>query len=230
MQAITLQNCLDASSFFLGESGTPTSEVTKRTEFANEAKEYIRNLRNWTFEKKYPAAINIVSGTSLYTLATDMKNRQSLEWVKVTDSNNNNTYYTPVTESEFNAIVNNSQQDQVYLVKGNNVDGYTITLNPAPSANVTNGLNYCYYFAEPDFALTTDTTRIPKREAIAWYITAKVLYGYREQSQYQLAMNEFNGAIEDMANEDMKGDPYVNQQIQNFRQYSGASTDLRTYY
>jgi hypothetical protein len=230
MSAITLQNALDSSSFYLGESGTPSSETTKRTVFANEAKEYVRNLRNWSWEEKAGTAINIVSGTTKYTLASDLKNAKAVKWLTITDSSGNVTYYTPVSEQDYNAIVNQSQTDQVYYVSGNPVSGYTVQINPSPTANVTNGLNYTYYAAEADFALVTDTTNIPKRELLGWYIAAKVLYGYREQSQYQLAMQNFNGAVEDMANEDMKKAPYENSQIQNFRQYMGMPTNFRSYY
>lgn len=230
MSAITLQNALDSSSYYLGESGTPSSETTKRTVFANEAKEYIRNLRNWSWEEKNATAINVVSGTTSYSLASDLKNAKAIKWLTLTDTNGNVTYYTPVSEQDYNAIVNQSQTDQVYYVSGNPINGYTVKINPSPTVNVTNGINYKYYASESDFVNTTDTTNIPKRELIAYYIAAKVLYGYREQSQYQLAMQNFSDAVADIASEDMKKAPYENSQIQNFRQYNGASTDFRSYY
>lgn len=230
MAALTLQNMLDSSSFYLGESGTPSSETTKRTVFANEAKEYVRNLRNWSWEEKTGTAINIVTGTNSYTLASDLKNAKAVKWLTVTDTSGNVTYYTPVSEQDYNALVNQSQTDQVYYVSGNSTSGYTVKINPTPTANVTSGLNYAYYATESDFVNTTDTTNIPKRELFGWYIAAKVLYGYREQAQYQLAMQNFSDAVSDMANEDMKKAPYENSQIQNFRQYNGMSTNFRSYY
>ncbi len=228
--AVTLQNCLDASSYFLGESGTPSSETTKRTLFANEAKKNIRDLRNWSWEKKTSAAQNIVNATTTYTLASDFKNRTAMEWVKITDTNGNVTYYSPIDENGFNFLVVNTLSNTAYWVSGDPIALYTLNINPSPTATVTNGLQYRYYAVENDFALVTDTTKIPKEEAIAWYIAAKVLYGYREQAHYQLAMSEYQNAINDLSMMDQKKDPYVVDRIQNARESLGFSNNFKVYY
>ncbi len=231
--SVTLQNCLDASSYYLWESGTPSTEVTKRTLFANQAKKNIRDLRNWTWELKDATPINIVNGTNNYPFATaapDLKATQAIWTLKIIDQNNNSQFYNPVEEPAWDNITVNQLDDQVYWVKGNAVDGFTLYVNALPTANVTNGINPRYFAYEGDFVNTTDATRIPKEEAIGWYIAAKVLYGYREEAMYQLAMQEYQAALDDLSMFDQKTNPFTTETIQNLRQSAGQSTDFRTYF
>lgn len=238
--AITLQNILDASSYILGETGgTPTAQLTIRTKFANEAKVAIRDMQNWSWERQDGDAINYTytpgSTTYSYTLSPSagaIKNKDAIIWVKFTDQNGTINYLDPVDEASMNNEVQNNGTDWVYWLKGNDKLGYSLIINagPLPTQNVTGAITYAYYAKEADFAAGTDTTAIPKEEVLAWFIASKVLYGYREQAQYQLANTEFQNCIDDMLMMDQKAQPYEDVHIKSKREALGASNDYRTYF
>jgi hypothetical protein len=230
MAATTLTQILAGASYHLGETSVPTSQNAIRTDFANDGKTNIRDLRNWTWELNTGTPVNLIANRNYYTLATDLKNTQAVNWLACTDSNGNLTYYSPVDEGKWNSNIANSDPQPVYVVRGNKVAGYTVYLSPTPTENVTGGLTYQYYWDEADFVNPTDTTRIPKAEVIIWHIVSMVLFGYREQSQYQLAVNEMNAAIEDMSMFDQKRAINDTTQISTFRQSLGASNNFKTYY
>lgn len=243
MAAITLQNILDDSSYLLGETGTPTAQVSIRTRFANDVKDAISKIRHWSWELMDGDPINYVYSASpasnVYTYsltpsAGDLKGRDSMYILKFTDQNGNITYFSPVDEPTMDNFTLNGRTDNVFFIKGNAKAGYTLVVNALSSAlptqNVTGAWTYRYYGKDADFVNTTDTTFIPSLKAFSEYVAAEVFFGYREQAQYQLARQRYQDALEDLALKDMKPAPFQDSSIKSFRQASGASSQFKTYY
>ena len=243
IMAVTLQNCLDYASYLIGESGTPTSEVTKRTLFANGAKNAIARIRPWSWELQDGDAINFVYSSSpvngIYTYsltpsAGNFKNKDAMYLLKFTDQNGTISYFSPVDESTMDYDTKNGRTDNVFLVKGNDKAGYTLVVNAGASAlptqNVTGAWTYRYFYKDPDFVNTTDTTAIPSSKIIAEYIAAEILYGYREQAEYELARQRYQGSLEDLAMQDMKLAPFQESALMTLRQSKGESVNFKTYY
>lgn len=228
---VTLQNVLDSSSALLGETGgTPTAELTNRTRFANDCKKVLANMRNWGFEYKTGTPITITSSTT-YSLPNDIKNDTSVDTIKITDTKSNVIYYPTLTRGQLQYDQANNITDNGYHVSGDPVAGFTLTINPTPSGSIVGGTITPGYFSyEGDFVNTTDTTRIPSVEVLSRYVVAKVLYGYREQAQYQLAMNEFNNALEDLASTDLKEAPHAQQKVLSFKESLGMSDNFKTFF
>lgn len=229
-QVVTLSQVLNSASALLGETGgTPTAELSNRTIFANECKKMLSNMRNWNFEKK-TGTFNITS-TNSFTLPADFKNENAMDSVKVTDANGNSQYYSVATEEQWDYAKVNSMDDHIYYVEGDTVNGFTLYVNlPTPIVAVTTGITYRYFSTESDFVNLTDTTRIPAVEVLSRYVTAKVLYGYREQGQYQLAMNEFNAALEDLTSTDYKNPPHSVQKALTFKESTGQNYPFKSYF
>lgn len=227
-QVVTLQSILNSASAALGETGgTPTAELTTRIRFANDCKEMLANMRNWGYELK-TGTINITTVNN-YALPTDFKNETAMESVKIKDSNGNYAYYAVATEDQWNYITVNNMNDQVFYVTGDQVAGFTLYVNlPTPITAVTSGITIRYYSTEVDFVNVTDTTRIPSSEVLHDFIVAQVLYGYREQAQYQLAMQEFEDALEDMVSTDYKKPPHASQRIIPFKESIGADGSFKS--
>jgi hypothetical protein len=118
----------------------------------------------------------------------------------------------------------------LYSLVGNNTDGYTLYITPSPTYSYTGGIAFGYYAVEPPFVNTTDTTNCPHEDIIGWYIAAQVYLGYREQAQYQLAMNEYQDGLEQLANMDLKQPPNTDNKIANLRNIRGMSSNFRNYF
>jgi hypothetical protein len=230
---VSLQNILDLASQFLGETSVPSAQNSIRMGFANAAKRTIKGIRNWTWELSPVTTMNLVATTSNYVLPTDFKDINAMYQVQVSNDNAVNgvwPYYAPATIEQFQGAVNSSLNDQIFRVTGNYKDGFSMDINPVPANSVTAGILYRYYRFEANFTSVADTTRIPEVEAIAWYVAAQVLYGYREQAQYQLAMDNFQGELTDMSMNDMKEQRNGLQQIKTYRQSLGKTTNFKYYY
>jgi len=244
MAGITLQSVLDYSSQLLGESGgTPSSQTTIRTNFANRAKNALARIRNWSWELQDGDPINYVysatptNGEYTYTLtpsAGTFKNKDSMVTLIFTDSNKNQTAFSQAPESQVAYEVLNQLTDNIFFIKGNDNSGYTLVVNSyamgLPASNVSNAWSYRYFAKEADFVATTDTSSIPDISYLAWKVAEDVLYGYREQAQAQLAGQSAQNALDDMAMQDQKEAPYVNQSIMSFRTFVGASNSFKSYY
>ncbi len=235
LNLVTCQQILDAASQFLGESSTPSNQNTIRINFANMGLNSVAYERNWSWEFKEPTPINLVSGQSSYSLTlTDVKGAQSLDYVQVSDNSGNAQalwpYYTPVDYETYKGIVNKSMTDQVYSIVGNNTNGYTLYINPAPTYSVTGGIAFGYYQMFTALVNTTDTTNFPQADTIGWFVAARVYLGYREQAQYQLSMKEFSDDIVQMAAYDFKKIPHADTKILSLREAKGLSNNYRSYY
>jgi hypothetical protein len=241
--ALQLQDVLNRASYLLGESGTPSSELTKRTDFANAAKSGLRHERNWSWELADGDAINFVysssptNGVYTYTLnpsAGTFKHVNAMYYLKFTDNSGTVTYFKPVSEGQMNYQTANGLTDNVFFVKGNESAGYTLVINAGatalPTTNVTGGFTYRYYCREADFVNLTDSSFVPKISVLAWKVVEMVLYGYREQAQMQLAQQNYQSALAEMAEEDQKHQPFQDQKILSFRESVGFSTNMKTYF
>lgn len=243
MNATTLQNVLDDSSYLLGETGTPTSQISIRTRFANDAKNAIAKIRNWSWEMRDGDTINFVYSTSptnniyTYTLtpsAGTLKNKNAIYTLKFTDQNSDVTFFTPINETTMDYYTTNGRTDNAFFLKGDAKSGYTLVVNALsaalPTQNVNNAWNYRYFYQDPDFVNTTDTTSIPSIKAISEYIAGEVFFGYREQAQYELSQQRYQSSLEDLALQDMKLAPFTPTTIKSFRDAVGASDNFKTYY
>lgn len=234
INVVTLDDVLTLASQFLGETSVPTTQNTIRTNFANSAKDAVANIRNWTWELTSPAAeIDTVIDQRAYALPTNFKNKQAMFSIQVTNGDTNSEkwpFYAQVTEEQFKGYTSQGLQDQVYYVDGNFNDGYTVNINPAPTAVVTGGIVYRYYKLQADFVNLTDTNAIPQKEPLAWYVAQQVLYGYREQAQAQLAQQQYEANILDMTLQDMKMGRNTNEHIKSYREALGRSMNFKTYF
>ena len=236
---VTCQDCLTFASYVLGETTPPVSQNTIRMNFANVAKDAVLNERNWSWEYTEPTPINLVSGQTAYSLTlTDVKSKNSLDWVQVYDNSTNLQaqwpFYSPTNRHGILSALNNTGNAgstlNLYALVGNNKNGYTLYITPSPTYSKTGGIAFAYYAIEPSFAATTDTTNVPDGDLIGWYIAAQVYLGYREQAQYQLAMNNFQDGLDSLANVDFKQPPNTSNKMANLRNIRGMSTDFRSYF
>jgi hypothetical protein len=236
---VSLNDCLTFASYVLGETTPPASQVAIRTNFANIAKHEVESERNWSFEYTEPSPINLVAGQTAYPLSlVDIKTKNSLDYVQVYDGSTNPQaqwpFYSPTTRRGILNALNNAGNSggtlNLYSLVGNNTNGYTIYIAPSPIISYTGGIAFGYYAVEAPFVNLVDTTNIPHEDLIGWYIAAQVYLGYREQAQYQLAMNNFQDGLEQLANMDFKQPPNTDNKILNINNLRGFGTSFKTRY
>lgn len=243
MAVISLQNILDDTSYLLGESGTPVSEVGKRTRFANDAAGAVAKIRNWSWELQTGDAVNFVYSATptnnaytyvLTPTAGVLKDRNAIYTLSFTDQHGTITYFTPCDEPTMDFITVNGKTDNVFYIQGNAKDGFTLVVNAnadaLPTQNVTGAWKYRYFATVPDFVALTDGTPIPSIKVLSEYVASEVFFGYREQSQYELARQRYQDTLEDLSLKDMKASPFQSQSIMTFRNSIGASGNFKTYF
>jgi hypothetical protein len=232
ISVVSLQNCLDLASQLLGETTTPTSQNSIRMGFANMAKRDIRGIRNWTWEQTY-ATTDLTASTITYALPTDFKDINAMYSVQISDNGALSytwPYYAPSTLEGYKGALQTQATDQIYVVTGNYKNGFTLNINPPPSTSVTGGIIFSYYQLEPNFTTVSDTTAIPTPDPIAKFIAAQVLFGYREQAQYQLMIDKYQESIADLAMDDQKEARNAPMGIKSYRSALGKSNNYKHYY
>lgn len=190
-------------SLFRADSDVPTStddEYTVGLRLANEAinywsaydgtywKELFTTLQDST--QVSPVLVTtITTGTTTYTCPTDFK--EAGGFVKILNSDGNVVASYPIIELQ-EVQYRNGASEYCYFT-GNRKDGYTMHLNPTPTAEL-NGLSfdYVYYKKPTEFTTGTDITEMSD----AYFIVHRML-----AMQFRAARNPYyQSALKDSEN------------------------------
>lgn len=190
-------------SLFRADSDVPTStddEYTVGRRLANEAinywsaydgtywKELFTTLQDST--QVSPVLVTtITTGTTTYTCPTDFK--EAGGFVRILNSDGNMVASYPIIELQ-EVQYRNDTSEYCYFT-GNRKDGYTMHLNPAPTAEL-NGLSfdYIYYKKPTEFTTGTDITEMSD----AYFIVHRML-----AMQFRAARNPYyQSALKDSEN------------------------------
>lgn len=190
-------------TLFRADSDVPTStddEYTVGLRLANEAISYWANYDATYWKELFttlqastqtvPALVDtIATGVTTYTCPTDF--REAGGFVRVLDADGNTVVVYPILDAH-EVQFKNSNTEYCYFT-GNPKTGYTLNLNPSPTANL-NGLriDYVYYKTPTTFTTGTDVTEM----ADPYFIVHRML-----AMQFRAARNPYySSALKDSEN------------------------------
>ncbi len=186
-------------ALFRADSDVPTStddEYTVGMNLANEAINYWAAYDSTKWKELYDTnqldgtgAQTIVTGQKTYTAPTNFS--EAGGFVKIVNSDGNTVQRYPIVEP--NEVQFRGDDSDYCYFTGDSISGYTLNLNPAPSANL-NGLDidYVYYKNPTNFTTGTSVTEM----ANPYFIVHRML-----AMQFRASRNPYYGsALKDSEN------------------------------
>ena len=194
--AVTLQAILEDLNYLLGDTSVPTTGIDNQKRFINRINEDIYDHHNWrwaTLSTSYS-----MSGTT-QTLPSDFNDL--IEVREEVSGSDNDNLYDIVNETN----VDISDADFAAWVSGNEVDGYTLTINQTDSPT----LKVTYKVKAGTLSATTHKTKVPRSLPIARGALALMQEAedpYRDTSQ---TWAKYRSELDDLVRLDVRTKPAV---------------------